>query len=219
MIQTPLTAVLFDLDGVLVQTEPLKAQAHLAALRHFGGQASLETYSSLMGRSHAAVRDGLAEAAAVVVDPDIYTQIYRATLAGLMETRLKLTPGAQALVRSLVAKGLRLALVSSSSAAVIEQVLERTGLAPYFAVRVSADDVAHKKPAPEPYLAALRRLGLPPERALAVEDSPAGVRSARLAGLRVIALQHALNRRQDFTEAWAVVEGLEQVEAQLAELL
>lgn len=204
--------VLFDLDGVLAQTEPLKAEAHLRALAHCGGQASLETYAGLMGRAHAEVRAGLARSAGVTVDAQIYTQAYRQALAGLMETRLELTPGARELAGRLVEKGLRLAVVSSSSAAVIARVLESGGLSRFFEARVSADEVERKKPDPQPYRLALERLGLEPGQALAVEDSPAGLQSALQAGLRVIILRHALNQQQDFSAALAVVDGLNEIE-------
>ena len=145
------------------------------------------------------------------VDPARYTAFYRQVYRRLVQSEVRVTPGVVALLEALCAQGARaprLAVVSSSRAETVAQVLRQTGLARYFSVRVSADDVARHKPAPDPYLCALERVGLPAARGAAIEDSQAGVASAAAAGLRVLALRHAFNGGQDFSRAAAVLEDL-----------
>jgi HAD superfamily hydrolase (TIGR01509 family) len=106
------------------------------------------------------------------------------------ERRLPLVDGAVAAVERLAAR-YRLALASSSNRALIDAVLELAGLARYFQVTVSSEEVARGKPAPDVYLEAARRLGVEPARCAAVEDSHAGIRAAQAAGMRVIAIPNA----------------------------
>jgi len=101
-----------------------------------------------------------------------------------------------------------LALATGSTHRLIELVLELGGLRPYFAVTVSVDDVAHGKPAPDVYLRAAHLLGVPPGRCVAVEDSENGVRSARAAGMRVIAVASALDGAAFGTKADATLDRL-----------
>jgi HAD superfamily hydrolase (TIGR01509 family) len=103
---------------------------------------------------------------------------------------LPLLPGAAAAVRR-TAAAFPLALASSSNREIFEGVLELAGLAESFRATVSSEEVAHGKPAPDVYLEAARRLGVDPTRCAAVEDSHAGIRSARAAGMRVVAIPNA----------------------------
>jgi HAD superfamily hydrolase (TIGR01509 family) len=200
-------AVLFDMDGVLVQTEALKARAHTAAVEHLGGGVPEGFYPTVMGRSHESVRGAFLAAAGLDgADPARYTRFYRAYYRRLVQSEVYVTPGVVELIESLSA--FRLAVVSSSRAETVAQVLEQTGLARYFPVRVSADDTARHKPAPDPYLCALERLSLPATRGVAIEDSQSGVESAAAAGLPVLALCHAFNCGQDFSPAAAVLDDL-----------
>jgi HAD superfamily hydrolase (TIGR01509 family) len=103
------------------------------------------------------------------------------------ETDLPVVPGAVKAVQRLAAAGLRLALASSSNRELIDAVLRRLDLASVFEVTVSSEEVARGKPAPDVYLEAARRLGVPAARCVAIEDSASGIRAAHAAGMRVVA--------------------------------
>ena len=100
--------VLFDLDGVLVLTEPLKGQAHAATIRTFGGNARASLYAEVMGQSHEAVRSAFLAAGRVDAEPEKYTETFRRIYRDLLRTNLETRRGAADLVRELAGKGYRL---------------------------------------------------------------------------------------------------------------
>jgi HAD superfamily hydrolase (TIGR01509 family) len=200
--------VLFDLDGVLVATEELKARAHAETVRRYGGALDLGFYGEVMGKSHEEAARAFIEASGADLDTAAYARVFNAVYGDLLKTDLHPVPGAAELVAALRGEGYRLAVVSSSLRWMMDEVLNRTDLADAFEASVSADDVAHEKPSPEPYLKALSELGLEPGRAVVIEDSETGVASAVSAGLPVIAVRHRFNVRHDFSRARAELDGL-----------
>jgi len=205
----PNQAVLFDLDGVLVTTEHLKAQAHVSTVERLGGKASIALYDQVMGQPHEEVRRAFLNAAGLQhADMDTYTRTFRQLYKELLENQLGTTPGVPDLLRQLAARHFRLAVVSSSSAETLNLILDRTTLSRYFDVRVAADDVKNKKPAPEAYLLALNRLSVAPSSVVVIEDSESGVKAAVGAGLPVLALRHSFNHSHDFSLAKQVLDSL-----------
>jgi HAD superfamily hydrolase (TIGR01509 family) len=142
---------------------------------------------ALMGLSSVEWSRYLHEVAGVPDDPEtINDEVVRRMLAAYRQ-RLPLIDGAVAVVQRLAAR-YRLGLASSSNRTLIDAVLDLAGLSEYFQVTVSSEEVARGKPAPDVYLEAARRLGVEPLHCAAVEDSHAGIRSAKAAGMRVIAI-------------------------------
>lgn len=193
-------AVVFDLDGVIVQTEHLWEEAWSSYCAGHRAPWSREDTLTVQGMSSPEwsrrVADHIRGTTGVRVDPDTVRaacvdRMCRALRAG----RGPLLPGAHALVTG-VAATTATALASSAARPVIDTVLDREGLAHLFAATVSSEEVARGKPAPDVYTEALRRLGRPadpgappgPGSPLAVEDSANGIRSADAARLRVVAL-------------------------------
>jgi HAD superfamily hydrolase (TIGR01509 family) len=211
--ENPTPAVIFDLDGVLVATEPLKASAHAAAVRQLGGEASPDWYGPVMGKAHEVVRRQFLDAGGIRPDPDEYSRIYRERYERLLETDLQPMPGVQALLEALTGKGLRRAVVTSSQRWMVDRVLSKLDLWSHLDLVITTDDVEHPKPAPDPYLLALEKLDLPARLAVVVEDSEVGVQSALTAGLRVIAIRHDLNRTHNLEGAEEVLNSLEDTEA------
>jgi HAD superfamily hydrolase (TIGR01509 family) len=201
--------VLFDLDGVLVLTEPLKAAAHVATVKELGGDAPPSLYPELMGQSHDAVRRAFLAAAGLTAEPMTYTQTFGKIYHHLIQTQLELAPGAIELLKELAGTGYKLAVVTSSSSQTLANILRQADLAAFFDAQVSADDVAQKKPAPDAYVLALRLLNLPPTCAVVIEDSDTGIQAASAAGLRALAIRHSLNARHDLTQAYAVFDSLQ----------
>jgi HAD superfamily hydrolase (TIGR01509 family) len=180
-------AVIFDLDGVLIQTEEVWDEVRAALASERGGRYGPEAQRAMMGMSAPEWSRYMHEELGVPDEPEeIVAEVVRR-----MEQRYRagvpLIPGAVDAVERLAARW-PLGLASSSNRPLIDVVLELTGLGRLFQVTVSSEEVARGKPAPDVYLEAARRLGVPPERCAAVEDSHSGIRSARAAGMRVVAI-------------------------------
>ena len=180
-------AVAFDLDGVLIQSEEVWDEVRGAYVRERGGRWDTEVQRALMGMSSVEWSRYLHDVADVPDDPGtINEEVVRRMLTAYRQ-RLPLIDGAVGAVQRL-AERYRLALASSSNRTLIDAVLDLAGLAQYFEATVSSEEVARGKPAPDVYLEAARRLGVEPVRCVTVEDSHAGIRSAKSAGMRVIAI-------------------------------
>jgi len=183
-------AVVFDLDGVLLRSEEVWDAVRERYVRERGGRYDEEVQRAMMGMSAPEWSRFLHEEAGVPDDLDeINSEVVRRMLEAYRR-ELPLLPGAVEAVRR-AADAFPLALASSSNREVFEEVLELTGLADCFRATVSSEEVEHGKPAPDVYLEAARRLGVAPERCTAVEDSHAGIRSARAAGMGVVAIPNA----------------------------
>jgi HAD superfamily hydrolase (TIGR01509 family) len=184
-------AVVFDLDGVLVDSEHLWDEVREELARERGGRWHDRAQADMMGMSstewsrymHDVI--GLEEAPAEIND-----EVVR-RMQGRYATDLPLINGAVEAVERLVGS-FRLGLASSSNRQLIDAVLAQAGLARFFDVTVSSEEVARGKPAPDVFLEAARRLGVDPKRCAAIEDSGNGLRAAHAAGMRVIAIP---NRR------------------------
>ena len=205
-------AVVFDLDGVLLQSEEVWDAVRERYVRERGGRYDEEVQRAMMGMSAPEWSRFLHEEAHVPDDPDeINSQVVRRMLEAYRHD-LPLLPGAVAAVQR-AASAFPLALASSSNREVFETVLDLAGLTACFRATVSSEEVARGKPAPDVYLEAARRLGVAPERCAAVEDSHAGIRSAESAGMRVVAIPNASYPPDDEALALADVtlESLEQL--------
>lgn len=198
-------AVIFDLDGTLVDSEPLSRRAWDEALAPFGHRLSQADWTAIEGRSFAAARDHFAQFLELP-DSERLWELYMPRLEPLLRHDLEtFTDGAEA-VRELHAGRVRLALATTSRRERGTVALASSGLAGCFEVVVYGDDLARTKPAPDPYLRAAELLGLAPQLCVAVEDSPVGVQSARAAGMRVLAVRR--HDEEDLGHADVVVDRL-----------
>jgi HAD superfamily hydrolase (TIGR01509 family) len=180
-------AVIFDLDGVLIDSEERWAQAKEALVRETGGRWKPEASHAMLGMSSPEWSRYLHEELGVPLAPE---EINDAVVARMLEDYrrdLPLIEGARDAVLRLAARW-PLGLASSSNREVIDVVLEGSGLDGAFAATVSSEEVARGKPAPDVYLEAAARLGVAPGDAAAVEDSTNGLLAARAARMAVVAL-------------------------------
>jgi HAD superfamily hydrolase (TIGR01509 family) len=185
--ETLIDAVVFDLDGVLLASEELWDAVREAYVRERGGRYDDEIQRAMMGMSSTEWSRYLHETAGVPDQPEaINKEVVRRMLASYRE-HLPLIDGATDAVRRLAAR-YPLGLASSSNREIIDTVLDVAGLTACFKATVSSEEVAHGKPAPDVYLEAARRLRVDPTRCAAIEDSHGGIRSAKSAGMRVIAI-------------------------------
>jgi HAD superfamily hydrolase (TIGR01509 family) len=175
------------MDGLLIQTEELWDEVRETLARERGGRYGPEHQRAMMGMSSPEWSRYMHETVGLAESPDeIAAEVVRRMAAAYAE-HLPLIDGAVDAVRRLAGRW-PLGLASSSNRPLIDLVLERSGLAPLFAATVSSEEVARGKPSPDVYLEAALRLGVEPGRVAAVEDSHSGIRSARAAGMRVIAV-------------------------------
>jgi HAD superfamily hydrolase (TIGR01509 family) len=183
----PVDAVVFDLDGVLVDSEERWDAAREALARESGGRWHEGAQRAMMGMSSVEWSTYMRDELGVPMEPEaISRDVVRRMEAGYREA-LPLLPGAVDAVRALAVRW-PLGLASSANREIIELVLEVGGFGDAFAAWVSSDDVARGKPAPDVYLEVARRLGVDAARAVAVEDSSNGLRAAAAAGLAVVAV-------------------------------
>jgi len=180
-------AVIFDLDGVLIETEQIWDEVREAFVRERGGRWTDRAQRDMMGMSAPEWSRYMHDELGLDEPPEVIKDLVVERMAERYRSELPLLPVAVEAVERLAARW-PLGLASSSNRVLIDLVLELSGLAPYFRATVSSEEVARGKPAPDVYLEAAGRLSVDPHRAAAVEDSEMGIRSASAAGLRVIAI-------------------------------
>jgi HAD superfamily hydrolase (TIGR01509 family) len=180
-------AVIFDLDGVLLDSEQLWNQAKQEFVAEAGGRWVDDAAHAMLGMSSPEWSAYIHDELAVPLVPERINDEVVARMAGLYREQLPLLPGAVEAVLALAGRW-RLGLASSANREIIDLVLGLAGLGQAFAVTVSSEEVARGKPAPDVYLEAARRLAVDPRRCVAVEDSSNGLRAAAAAGMTVIAV-------------------------------
>ena len=201
-------AILFDMDGVLMDSEPL----HLRATQFALGERARYTErdnQSFFG----AIDTEMFRILRILFDLDASTDELvrrkREHLVSLIRTEGRGLPGVPEIPLRLREAGLRLGLVSASARPVIDAILEAVGLSGAFETVVSGDEVARGKPAPDGYIMAARRLAVEPERCFVVEDTRNGVLAAKAAGMTVVAVPGPATTHEDFSPADLVLPSLE----------
>ena len=183
-------AVVFDLDGVIVDSEQVWDDVREQLVRERGGRWHDGAQAAMMGMSSPEWSRYLHDELGLAEPPEeINAEVVRRMLARYRED-LPLIDGAVDAVCRLATE-FQLGVASSSNRPLIEAVLGRAGIAELFAAVVSSEEVERGKPAPDVYLEAARRLGIDPARCAAVEDSSNGIRAAHAAGMRVLVLPNA----------------------------
>jgi HAD superfamily hydrolase (TIGR01509 family) len=180
-------AVVFDLDGVLLDSEQLWDQAREELARERGGRWHDGAQRDMMGMSSPEWSRYMHDVIGLEQSPEeISAEVVR-RIEGFYRKRLPLVEGAVDAVQRLAARW-PLGLASSSNREIIDLVLDVAGLTPYFRATVSSEEVARGKPAPDVYLEAARRLDVRPTSCAAIEDSANGIRAGKSAGMRAIAI-------------------------------
>lgn len=182
-----IAAVIFDMDGTLVDSEPVWEVVRRGLVTDLGGRWSPGTQARLMGMSTREWARYLTDIQGVAMDPEAFADLVIARIGEAYAHDLPLLPGAAEAVRRMSDRW-PVAVASSSPASTIHLVIERAGLSDVFSAVAASDEVPRGKPAPDVYWLAAERLGIQPSDAVAVEDSSNGMRSAAAAGMRVIAI-------------------------------
>ena len=208
--------VIFDLDGVLLDTEKLYTQATQEVVGAFGKQFNWAIKVQMMGRNELEAASVLIDALGLPITPEEYLRRQLPIAEALFRVAEEI-PGAESFVASLRERGLGLGVGTSSTRRLFELKTGHHAWFSHFSAVVPGDhpEVRELKPAPDIFLAAARSLGAAPERCLVIEDSPAGVKAARAAGMHVVAIPDAELPDARFTDADLIVRSYAELREKL----
>lgn len=201
------------MDGVIVDSEPVHYEADRRAMAAHGVEFTFEDKkANYIGRT---VRDTMFELSKAhgLPDPESVLRERQDLFLELIATELELRDGVRDLLAQLYGRSIPCALVTSGDRWYIDNVFERFSLSSFFTTIITVDDVSAHKPSPEPYLAGAKALGVAPGDCLAVEDSPAGVASAKAAGMYCIAAPSEMTLEADLSAADARVESITEIDS------
>lgn len=201
-----INAVIFDMDGVLINSEPLHFQAERQLLARYGKELTPEVHAQLIGTTEEHTWNYLIGRFRLQANNGQLKTEKAAIYHAILENYCPSVPGAVQLVDCLKTH-LPLALASSSDRSDIDIVLSKLGIKGNFRVIVSGDEIRHGKPHPEIYLTAAQRLGIKPQECLAIEDAVNGIASAKSAGMKVVAVTTSFPRGK-LADANYIIDGL-----------
>ena len=203
-----LKAVIFDMDGVIVDSEPLHVKSERQVFTEYGVDLSDEELRGYMGRSSRVLfRDIIAKYHLDARLDDIYPK-HIDNLVRLYREEGEPITGVLDLMDSLSKEGIALALASSSDMALIATVVDKFRLSNMFSAAVSGEEVHQTKPNPEIFLETSRRLGHPSESCVVIEDSQAGIQASAAAGMACVGFRSPNSLTQDLSEASLIVDDL-----------
>lgn len=209
-------AAVFDLDGVLWDGEPLYHEAFNLLLRPRGHELTPREYEQIIGNSVEAAWEWVLEHFQITESPDLFYPRYDEAVMELLSSgAVSPLPGAKETIERLKKIPVPVGLASASLRQWVDATLKGIGLAGEFETTVSASEVEHAKPAPDMYLLAAEKLGVPAEECVAVEDTRSGVRSAKGAGMYVIQVRASSTALPPIDEADAVIESYDEFDFSL----
>lgn len=206
-------ALVFDMDGVIIDSEPIQCEIAVEVLRSFGGEPREHEIHEFVGVTNQAMWPILKERHkldATVEEMLERHQEYKKRR--FSQERIEPIDGIRDLIKKAVDSGLKIALATSSPKFLAEHILKSTGMLPWFDVLVTADDITRSKPDPEIYLKAAQLLGIDPGSCVAIEDAELGMQSAKSAGMRVIAFLNPNSGKQDTSKADFVVSSIRDID-------
>jgi HAD superfamily hydrolase (TIGR01509 family) len=211
-------AVVFDMDGVMIDSEWIYKKACQNILKKYGKEATEELFQAQMGRSIEEAQQIIVEMTGLKIEPEKIGKEYINEYLRLSEELLKPNPGLYELINFLNNRVL-LAVASSTQQNVVEKILERFGIKKVFSAITGGDKVKRSKPYPEIYTMTSRKLGVLPANCIVIEDSPAGIESAKKAGMTVFALETEHNSNMDISYADSQFDSLREIHNYLLEML
>jgi HAD superfamily hydrolase (TIGR01509 family) len=207
-----LRGVIFDMDGVVVDSEPLSMAVIAEIIGEQGGQVDRALLAGLTGVNLMEVLSVAAAHSGRSLDAQALHHSYQQRYLPRLRACAAATPGLARLITALADAGVAIGLASSSSLAEIEAVVHALQLGPVLAAVASADEVARPKPAPDVYRLAVRRLGTGPDRVVAIEDSATGMAAAHAAGLVCVGVRTPVTRGQDLGKSALLVDSLTELD-------
>lgn len=203
-----LKAVLFDMDGVIVNTEPLHFKAYYNMFETIGVKVPLEHYQTYTGRSTINTCKGICDHFNLPHQPEELVQLKRQAFKSLFlnDPDLDLLPGVLDLIKNYYNNGITLVLASSASEVTINDVFTRFDLDKYFKGKISGASLAASKPHPEIFLRAAEIAGESTKHCMVIEDSTSGIQAAHSAGIYCVAFKSPHSKNQDYTLANKVID-------------
>lgn len=215
-----MAAVIFDMDGVLIDSEPTHERIEQELFEELGITLTQAEHRRYQGTGSLEMWRSIIEEHALDSEAVSLSKRHRGRFLGyLREGEVPRIPGILELLSDLRSRGIPLAVASSSTGPVVRSVLSYTGVEELFGVVVSGDEVARSKPAPDIFLLAAERLGLAPERCLVVEDSENGVAAAKAAGMACLGFRNPGSGSPALSGADYRVESAEELATVLTEAL
>ncbi|WMJ87620.1 GNAT family N-acetyltransferase [Anaerocolumna sp. MB42-C2] len=207
-----LKAVIFDMDGVLVDSEPQHARAAVLALQSLGYQVTIDYCYGFIGSTTIHMLETMIKDYNISLSSAELYEVYKETLNNLIKTEgYEPIPYTKDLILDLYHNGIKLAIASSSTIKEITAVAEAFGIKEYFTKLISGTTVSHPKPAPDIFLKAAKELGVNPDECIIVEDSYNGVCAANSAGMPVIGFVNEHSGNQDLSSASYLIEGFDEI--------
>lgn len=192
---------LFDLDGTLVNSEPLKGNALALACLDYGVRVDHNIYKDVMGESWQIVTNHFFTQACISPVLIEFNRCFRSHYEQLLSEKLELHVGAKAYIEQLKQAGKKCAVVSSAATWMVEKILTSLELENIFDLIITQEHVTKHKPDPEAYTLALENLAASPEQTIVFEDSTAGIHAGKSSGCDVIAIRHEFNSKNDLSAA------------------
>ncbi|MDD5937066.1 MAG: GNAT family N-acetyltransferase [Clostridiales bacterium] len=215
-----LKAVLFDMDGVLIDSEPLHAKAFQISMKEYGLDLSEDYCYQFIGKTDRDFAKTLVQVYHLNYTDDDLLASKNKTLKKLeKEVGYPAIPYIKQLVMNLHANGIKLAIASSNSMASIKETADNLGLTEYFQEYVSGMDLEHSKPAPDIFLKAASMLSVDPSECLVIEDSCNGLTAAKTANMSCVGFFNPHSGQQDLSQADIIVEGFEEVDTSFLEMI
>ena len=208
-----LKTVLFDMDGVIVDTEPLHSQAYRHMFETVNIDVSDELYASFTGQSTYAICEQLVKHFQLPLSAHTLVEIKRDNFKSLFycDSGLQLLDGVLDLIKDYHSNGLQLVLASSASMVNIERIFDRFDLNDYFIAKVSGADLKQSKPHPEIFLKAAKTAGSLPSECMVIEDSTNGILAAKAAQIFCVGYNSKHSKDQDYSEADLVITDFESI--------
>lgn len=208
-----LKAVIFDMDGVIIDSEPLHNKAYNDMFEEVGIEVSRELYESFTGQSTINICKRLCEHFNLEQSPETLVALKRKHYKQFFETNSDLTliEGVLDLIKDYHENGLTLVLGSSAAMTSINQIFERFDLNQYFKAKLSGADLKESKPHPEIFIKAAEASGFRPEECMVIEDSTNGIQAANDAGIYCVGYDSFHSKNQDYSKANKVIKDFKEI--------
>ncbi|MEM7549462.1 MAG: HAD family phosphatase [Bacteroidota bacterium] len=211
-----LKAAIFDMDGVIVNSEPLHRKAYYSMFQEAGIEVPEELYDSFTGKSTINICRQLRERFNTSQTAEEVVQIKRSFYNIIFENdkTFDLIKGVRSLIQNYYKNGLTLVLASSSSMLNIDRIFDRFNLNQYFKDKISGADLAASKPDPEIFLKAVESTGFSAEECMIIEDATNGIEAAKSAGIFCVGFNSTETKNQDYSKADLVIDNFESIHFQ-----
>ncbi len=211
MLDSDIAAVIFDMDGVIVDSEPLHLRAWQLVLSNYQINYAAEDHQHFLGRKDLFMADQLTQRFSLSLSPDQLVHAKESIYLNLIQEHAMPRPGLMKILNEARSCNMPCGLASSATIPTIELTISVLGLESYFQSLTSGDEVEHGKPAPDIFLLAAKRLGAQPEHCVVIEDTLNGIRAAKNAGMVCFAIPCDATRHQDHSLADRRLNSLDEI--------